>query len=279
MGGNCALNSIEEVAYANYVCDQLGLDTISFGNVAGFVMECFGKGLLQAGDFEGREIKFGDLDSVVYLAEMVAGRRGMGNLLAEGVRAVARELEPEAMDFAMQVKGLEFSGYESRNAPAMLLSYMTCDIGAHHSRSWAVTFDLAKGRNTTAGKAAQVILYQHTRPLFDMLGVCRLHWIELEMDVNHYAGMFSAFTGLEMTWDDLLRCAERVWNLTRMFWIREVPGFGRDHDLPPGRVYKEDTPSGPSQGAKSSLEDINGMLDDYYSLRAGTPTAFPGPKS
>lgn len=278
IGGNCALNSIEEVAIANYICDELGLDTISFGNVAGFVMECFEKGIFKAGDFEDRQIKFGSLDALIYLAEIIANRKGIGNLLAEGVRAIAREVGQGSMDYAMQVKGLEFSGYESRNAPAMLLSYMTCDIGAHHSRSWAVTFDIAQGRAKTDGKAAQVIIYQHTRPLFDMLGVCRLHWIELEMDVNSYASMYSAFTGIDMTWDDLMKCSERVWNLTRMFWIREEPGFGREYDMPPARVYTEKTPSGPSQGTIMSLDDINYMLDDYYKLRGWDRDGRPTPE-
>ena len=277
IGGNCALSSIEEVAIVNYICDDLGLDTISFGNVAGFVMECYEKGLFKAADFEGREIKFGSLEAVNYLAEIIASRRGIGDLLSRGVRAIANEIGQGSMDYAMQVKGLEFSGYESRNAPAMLLSYMTCDIGAHHSRSWAVTYDIAQGRSKKEGKAAQVITYQHTRPLFDMLGVCRLHWIELEMDVNSYASMYSAFTGFDMTWEQLLKCSERVWNLTRMFWIREEQGFGREYDMPPARVYNEVTPSGPSQGTKSSLEEINYLLDDYYALRGwdkgGRPSA------
>lgn len=276
IGGNCALSSIEEVAYVNYICDELGLDTISFGNVAAFVMECFEKGLLKPENFDGREIKFGDLDSLIYLAEIIAARKGMGDLLAEGVKTIAQKVGHGSIDFAMQVKGLEFSGYDPRNATAMLLSYMTCDIGAHHSRSWAVTFDIAQGRTKTEGKAAQVITYQHTRPAFDMLGVCRLHWIELEMDVHDYARMYSAFTGIDMSWEDLMKCSERIWNLTRMFWIREESGFGREYDMPPGRIINEEVPSGPSKGIKPSLEDVNYLLDDYYSLRGwdknGRPT-------
>lgn len=278
IGGNFALESIEEVAYMNYLCDDLGLDTISFGNVAGFVAECFARGLLTARDFEGREIRFGDLEAIAYLAEIVAYRRGIGDLIAEGVLPLARKLGGEALDIAMQVKGLEVSGYESRNAAAMLLSYMTCDVGAHHNRSWAITYDLAVGRTKTEGKAERVIALQHIRPVFDMLGACRLYWVELEMNLDYYARMYSALTGRDVTWNDLLICSERVWNLTRLFWFREVPGFGRAYDLPPARVYREETPSGPSKGAKISLEEINRMLDEYYRLRGWDESGRPTPE-
>ena len=83
---------------------------------------------------EGRNLRFGDLDSVLWLADRIAHREGIGDLLADGTRAAARAVGGGSEAFAMQVKGLEMSGYESRNASAMLLSYMTADIGAAHSR-------------------------------------------------------------------------------------------------------------------------------------------------
>ena len=276
VGGNCMLHTIEEVAYANYVLDQLGLDTISAGSTIAWALEAIEKGLLTPEQVEGRDLKFGDLDSVLWLAERIACREGIGDLLAEGTRAAARVVGGGSEKFAMQVKGLEMSGYESRNASAMLLSYMTADIGAAHSRSWAVTHDLAVGRQMIEGKAAKVIELQHTRPMFDTLGVCRLQWIELAMPVERYAEMFAALTGIDYSWDDLMTVSERTWNLTRAFNMREIPGFGRADDMPPARVYEEAVPTGPSKGAIMSLEDIDRMLDDYYDLRGWTRDGRPG---
>ncbi len=275
VGGNCLLSSIEEVAYANYVLDELGLDTISGGNVIGWTLECLEKGLLTPEDVGREGLRFGDLESVLWLAEKIARREGVGDLLAQGTRAAAAVVGKGSADFAIQVKGLEMSGYESRNAPAMLLSYMTADIGAAHNRSWAVTHDLAVGRDVLEGKAAKVMELQHMRPMFDTLGVCRLQWIELAMPVERYAEMFSALTGIQYSWDDLMKISERVFNLTRVFNIREIPGYGRAFDQPPARVWKEATPTGPSAGTLVTREQIDFLLDDYYHARGWDSNGIP----
>ena len=275
VGGNCLLSSIEEVAYANYVLDELGLDTISGGSVIAWVLECLEKGLLTAEQVGRADLRFGDLESVLWLAERIARREGIGDLLARGTRAAAEVVGGDSADFAIQVKGLEMSGYESRNAPAMLLSYMTADIGAAHNRSWAVTHDLAVGRDLLEGKAAKVVELQHMRPMFDTLGVCRLQWIELAMPPERYAEVLQALTGLPYSWDDLMRISERVFNLTRCFNAREIPGYGRAYDQPPARVLKEATPTGPSAGTIITQEQVDFLLDDYYRIRGWTAAGLP----
>jgi aldehyde:ferredoxin oxidoreductase len=274
MGGNVALGKIEEVAYANVVADELGLDTISGGNVVAFAIECFEKGLLTE-EQVGRKLAWGDLGSVVYLLEKIARREGIGELLSEGVRTASRTIGGGSEKFAIQVKGLEWSGYEARWAPAMMVSYMTCDVGAHHNRSWAITYDVAKGRDTLEGKASRVIELQHIRPTFDSLGLCRLQWVEIGFELENYASMFPLVTGIGFTWQDLLRASERTWNLTRAFSAREVPGFGREHDYPPGRFMEEKVPSGPAKGKVIPREKIDALLDDYYSERRWTRNGLP----
>jgi len=275
LGGNVELDDIREVAYANYVCDQLGLDSISGGNVVAFALECFEKGLLTE-ERVGRRVAFGDLESVVYLLRKIAARDGIGDLLAEGVAVAAQKIGGGAQDFAMHVKGLEISGYESRYAPAMMLAYMTADIGAHHNRAWAITYDIAAGREKLEGKAAKVIELQHIRPLFDTLGLCRLPWVEIGFELEHYGKLFPLVTGMNYSWEDLIRVSERIWNLNRAFNFRHVPGFGRSLDYPPKRWYEEAVPSGPAKGRKPTRETVDRLLDDYYGLRGwdrdGKPT-------
>ncbi|MCL6451067.1 MAG: aldehyde ferredoxin oxidoreductase family protein, partial [Acetobacteraceae bacterium] len=275
LGGNLMLGDIREIAYANYVCDQLGLDSISAGVVVGFALECFETGLLSEGDI-GRKVAFGDLDSVVYLLEKIAAREGIGELLSEGVKRAAARIGRGADRIAPQVKGMEWSGYESRWAPAMMLAYMTADIGAHHNRAWAITYDAAVGRDKIEGKAQKVIELQHIRPLFDMLGLCRLLWVEIGFELERYAEVFPLVTGLDYTWGDLLRASERVYNLTRAFNFRHIPGFGRAWDYPPARFYEEPVPTGPAKGRYIPREKLDELLDDYYRLRGwdrdGRPT-------
>ncbi len=277
IGSNCALGSIEEVAYANYMCDELGLDTISGGSAVAFTMECFERGIITKEDTGGIEARFGSLDAFVEIVKLIAARQGIGEPLSRGVRAAAEAWGGGSEDFAIQVKGLEWSGYESRGAPSMMLAYMTCDIGAHHNRAWAITHDIAVGRNIIKGKAAKVIELQHTRPLFDCLGVCRLQWVELGLPLEYYARLYPAVTGRQDSWDDLLDKSERIWNLVRAFGVRERADFGRADDQPPRRFYTEPVPDGPLAGSRITREDLDRLLDEYYDLRGwdrnGRPTA------
>jgi aldehyde:ferredoxin oxidoreductase len=284
LGGNCDLRTIEDVAYANYVCDELGLDTISGGVAAAWAIECFERGHISAGDM-GRHVAFGDLESVVYLLEQTAYRRGVGDLLAEGVMRASMKVGGGSEDFAIQVKGLEWSGYECRNAPGMMLSYITADVGAHHNRSWvlghdvvgsgASVHDLIAGggevrrlpKAGVGGQSENVIESQHLRPAFDLLGVCRLQFMELGFEVEHYESLFRLCTGRPLAWRDLLETSEKVWNLTRCISLREVPGFGRGHDYPPARLMEEPVPDGPNKGHRLSREEIDQLLDEYYDAR------------
>ena len=278
LGGDCALTDIEDVAYANYLADDLGLDSISAGNAIAFAMECYERGILTDKDTGGIKLKFGNPEAVFAMLIKIAHKQGLGAILAEGVKHASKVFGKGSEAFAIQVKGMEFSGYDSHNAPSMLLSYMTCDVGAHHNRSWAITYDIQSGRDTvTPDKAARVILLQHTRPLFDALGACRLQWIELALDLNMYVPALAALTGLERSWDDLLKVSERNWNLTRLFWFREVAGFGRAWDMPPARFTKEPVVSGPTKGKLTSLEDANRLLDMYYEQRGWDAEGRPSP--
>jgi aldehyde:ferredoxin oxidoreductase len=292
-GGSCLLQTIEEVGYANYLCDELGVDTISAGVVISWAMECFEKGLLEEGDI-GREIRFGDLDSVIYLLQKITHREGIGDLLADGVKAAAEKVGKNSDRFAIHVKGLEWSGYETRNAPSMMLAYMTADIGAHHNRAWVLGHDIAgswsnvhdliaAGGNKEKLPAAvvheacvdYVIESQHTRPTFDILGVCRLQLMELGFEVENYEVLFHLITGRKKTWDDLLKVSERIWHLTRAFSAREVTGFGRSHDYPPERFTSEPVPDGPNEGHYLSLEKIDQLLDWYYAARGWDENGIP----
>ncbi|MCR4426696.1 MAG: aldehyde ferredoxin oxidoreductase family protein [Firmicutes bacterium] len=275
VGGNCMLGAIEEVAYANYICDELGLDTISGGNVIAFALECAERGILTE-ERLGRPVKWGDIDSFEFLAGIIARREGVGDLLAEGVKTASERLGGGSDKFAIHVKGLEWSGYEARWAPAMMLAYMTADIGAHHNRAWAITYDVAKGRDTLDTKASKVIELQRIRPAFDLIGVCRLQWVEIGFELENYPGMFEAVTGRKVTWNDLYEASDRVWNLTRTRALLEIPGFGRAWDYPPARFYEEPVPTGPSAGKLITREQLDQLLDDYYRLRGwdqdGKPT-------
>ncbi|MGM0643785.1 MAG: aldehyde ferredoxin oxidoreductase family protein [Thermodesulfobacteriota bacterium] len=295
-GGNCELKSIEEVAYANYICDELGIDTISGGAVAAFAIECFEKGIISREDM-GMEVKFADLESVIHLMNIIARRKGAGNALADGVKIAAEKLGKGADKLAVHVKGLEWTGYECRNAPGMMLAYLTADIGAHHNRAWVLGRDvtgtsanvhdlITQGgtgekmpKSPVTGKAQGVIDSQHLRPMFDVLGTCRLQMMELGFEVEHYEELFEKVTGKTKSWKELIGVSEMIWHLTRSFFVRETENFGRRMDCAPYRLCSEPVLSGPNEGHYITEEEVNILLDEYYNARGWDSEGIPTPET
>ena len=266
LGSNLGIGDLKKVMQANYLCDYYGLDTISTGAVIGFIMECYEKGLISKEEL-GLEARWGDAEAVYKMIEMIAKREGFGDLMAEGVRKLSEKINRGSEKFAMHVKGLEISAYDHRAAPAMALSYATADIGAHHNRSWAITYDVEVGRDKySEDKVERVIYLQHIRPLFDMLGVCRLYYVELGIDPNFYAEAYSAVVGKEFSLDDLLLRSEKVWNLTRVIAILRK-GIGRRDDSLPARDFEDPVPEGGTKGTKLDKEKFENMLSLYYRKR------------
>ena len=280
VGSNLGIADAEDVAQINYLCDEWGIDTISTGGAIAWAMECYEKGILTKADTDGLDLKFGNAPAVFALIEKIAKREGLGALLADGTKRAAQKIGKGSEQFAIQVKGMEQSAYATHNATAMLLSYMTADVGAHHNRSWAITYDLQVGREkVSADKVARVIWLQHVRPAFDMLGACRLQWVELSIDLEMYPPALEAITGVKRTWKDLELVSERVWNLTRLFWARENGNFGRDWDMPAPRFYTDAPTSGTTAGQITKLEDVNKMLDMYYEQRGWSSNGLPKPET
>jgi aldehyde:ferredoxin oxidoreductase len=280
LGSNLGIADIQDVAQANLLCDDLGIDTISTGACISWAMECYEKGILTSQDTDGLELKFGNVEAVFKLIERIARREGLGVLLAEGVKKASKKTGRGSEKFAIQIKGMEQSAYATHNATAMLLAYMTCDVGAHHNRAWAITYDLQVGRDLVKPeKVARVIWLQNFRPMFDVLGACRLQWVELGIDRDVYVPALEAVTGVRRTWEDLEKVGERIWNLTRLYWARENAGFGRDWDQPAPRFYTEPPKTGVTAGQITKYEDVQKLLDMYYEQRGWTPAGLPTPET
>jgi aldehyde:ferredoxin oxidoreductase len=276
MGSNLGISDIEAVAQANLLADDLGIDSISAGNAIGWAMECYEKGIFTKSDTDGVDLKFGNIEATFELIGKISRKEGLGGLLAQGVKKASKKIGKGSEKFAIHVKGMEQSAYATHNATAMLLAYMTCDVGAHHNRSWAITYDLQVGRDLVVPeKVARVIWLQNFRPMFDVLGGCRLQWVELGIDRDLYVPALEAITGVHRTWEDFEQVGERIWNLTRLFWARENDGFGRDWDMPAPRFYEDAPTSGATKGQITKLDDVNKLLDMYYEQRGWTNQGIP----
>ncbi len=267
-GGNCGFDRIEDVAYNNWVCDNTGIDSMSGGGIVAFGMECYEKGLITREQLEGHELRWGSVDDFEHFVDMIIYRRGIGDWFADGVVTAANRIGQGAEHFAVQVKGQGMSGYDGRGAPAMLLSYMTADIGAHHNRAWTITMDEDLGKNVIRGKAKVVVYLQHIRPFFDTASCCRLFWGEVDVTAEEHIDAIRLVTGWsDYTLEEAMRLSDRIWNLNRAHYLERNGGPGRKFDYPNARFYEEAIPTGPSKGSKLTLDDLNIMLDEYYEAR------------
>ncbi|MEM2937290.1 MAG: aldehyde ferredoxin oxidoreductase C-terminal domain-containing protein, partial [Candidatus Bathyarchaeia archaeon] len=276
LGADVGIGDLKKVAALNRLADRLGLDTISLGNVIGFVMEASEKGLVK------EKISWGDYEAAKALIEDIAYRRGLGATLAEGVRFTSEKVGGGSGQWAMHVKGLEVSGYDCHAAPAMALSYATSPLGAHHKDAWVISWEVKAGRESYGEeKVDKVIELQRLRGgFFEFATVCRLPWVEVGFELEWYPKFLSAATGLEMTWEDLHMIADRVYALIRAFWVREFgKAWTKDLDVPPARWFKEPLTKGALKGAKLDREKYEAMLQTYYQKRGWDERGIPTKKT
>jgi aldehyde:ferredoxin oxidoreductase len=281
LGANCGISNHEAVAHANMLCDKLGLDTISAGNVIAFAMECYERGILTQKETDGLQLNFGNEQALTEVMQKIANREGVGNLLAEGVKRLSERLGEKTRDFAMHVKGLELPGWGIRAAPGMGLAYATADRGGCHMRAWTISREVSGiapdgspiDRYSIKKRAEIVKAQQDYYAACDCLVACQ--FVKDAVGKERYVRMLNAATGMKMTVVEFVRVGERVWNLVRMFNIRE--GFSRKDDTLPKRILTEPLPSGIAKGQRLTQAQLNQMLDEYYKLRGwdiqtGTPS-------
>ncbi len=273
LGSNLGIDNFAAVLKANQLCDELGMDTISTGNLIGAVIEGYEKGILSLQDLDGRPISWGDEERILDLIRAISAREGLGEVLAEGSRSVIRRW-PEMDRIILQVKGLEQSAYDSRAGASMALAYATSDIGAHHTRAWTIAKEIELGQEWSEEEKVDLVIYHQTlRPLFDMLGVCRLPWIELGLNEQHYERFYRAVTGAEDSLADLLEKSRRIYDLTRL--INARLGVTREDDTMPWKVHSAPIQTGPTAGKVIDRETFRRLLDLYYRKRGWDERGVP----
>jgi aldehyde:ferredoxin oxidoreductase len=273
LGSNLGVDNFAAVLSANQLCDELGIDTISTGNVIGAVIEGYEKGILSLADLDGHEISWGKEDAILDLMHKIAHRQGVGDILAEGSRGIVARW-PEMEKVLVEVKGLEQSAYDSRPSMSMALAYATSDIGAHHTRAWTVAREMEEGQNWTDDDKVDIVIYhQKVRPLFDMLGVCRLPWIELGLSERHYANFYRCVTGKNASLEELIELSDDIYNLTRLINCRL--GTSRKDDSLPRKVWANPALTGRNAGKVVDRGDFDRVLSLYYKKRGWDENGVP----
>jgi len=265
-GSNCEIKDPGIIIAADKLCDEYGLDTISCGGIIGFAMECLERGVISKKDTRGIDLSFGNGDALIEALHLIGKREGIGRLLSEGVKIASEKIEGSS-SFAIHVKGLEFPGYDPRGMKGQGLTYALSDRGACHVRSNTIRTELL-GRPhpidqyAYEGKPAMVRELQLDYATYDCLIACIFG--AFAVTLQDYADAVAAVTGWSMTQEELRLIAERAWNLTRLFNVRE--GFTRKDDTLPKRIFTEAATRGPSNGHVMDRASFERMLDEYYQI-------------
>jgi aldehyde:ferredoxin oxidoreductase len=261
LGGLCEIPSIEDIMYLNDICDRLGIDTISAGNLAAFTIEAARQGKIPL------RIDYGDVDAIATLLKDMAFRRGIGDILANGIKKAAQEWAME--DHAIHVKGLEPAGYDPRVLKGMGLAYGTSDRGACHLRATFYKPELTRmiDPDQIEGKAAMFAEWEDRLTIFDTLVLCRFYrdlyqWEEL-------ATIIEGTMGLRLTRDNMRSIASSITDNTRRFNISE--GLTPRDDQLPARFHDEALESGKVITRKQMAQ----LLEEYYDARGWDKTGIP----
>jgi len=275
LGAQCGNSNIGAIIYAEHLSDEYGLDAISAGNVIGFTMECFEKGILSEKQI-GFRANFGNDEAIIKFIEMMGKGEGIGELMSQGVRQMAKELGKGTEKFAMHVKGMEIPAYDPRGAFGMGLAYATSDRGACHLRAWTIGAEILDTQDrmdpfATEFKAELVKNQQDFYAVIQSAVVCL--FLNFGLSQRHITRSLQTLTGIKewKTTEDILKIGERIYNLTRLFSMRE--GISRKDDTLPERLLKEPVSEGPTKGV---VVDLDTMLKEYYLVRhwdeEGRPT-------
>lgn len=277
LGSTCGIDNVQAVAKGAELCNAYSLDTISTGVSIAFAMECYDRGLLTSEQTRGIRLEFGNAEAMLKMIQLIARREGIGNLFAEGTAMAAKQIGNGAEAFAMNVKSLEIPMHEPRLNKALGLGYMVNPHGADHCNSLIdiVFSSFGEQPNVTIPefiplgaepapfqdigprKVALLKAFQCKRIIHDSLVLCLL----LPYSFAQMAELTSAVTGHETSVTELLRVAERILTMFRIFNMRE--GFTTADDKLPARFF-EPTIGGPLSDKPLDFEDMQRAKRYYY---------------
>lgn len=282
-------DDIDAAVHATYLCNEYGMDTISAGASVAFAMECYEKGILSKDDFDGLDMSWGNMDSSVEMIKKIAHRDGIGNILADGVKKASKVIGKGSESFAINVKGLEGAAHDPRSGKALALTYGVGNTGMNHIHpiegmaydAYKVDFGLIPygledpkkvDRFEEKGKGNASKLLHDFGVIPDAIGLCKFY-IYAGLTPDDISKELSALTGWDIDGKELLKIGERIYNLQRMFNIRE--GISRKDDELPERVKKSPDFGKYAAVPESAIKNYEAMLEEYYEARGWDLNGIP----
>ncbi len=281
LGSNCGIFNPDYIIEANFYCDTYGICTISWGTLMAFMMECYENGILNEQRTGGLKLNFGNADSAMECLHQLARGEGFGVIAGMGIRRMKQLFADNGwgdpaflQDIGMEIKGLEYSEYVSKESLAQQGGFAMTNKGPQHDEAWLIFMDMVNNQIPTFEKKAEALHYfPMFRTWFGLVGLCKLPWNDVEPEnnaetdepakvpehVDNYVTIYKAVTGKPFDKTEMIRQSERVYNFQRIFNLRR--GYGtRKYDAQPyraaGPVTKEEYESRADRYDKQMKEKI-----------------------
>ncbi len=266
LGSGSMVNSIKDVAWANALCNDLGLDTISTGVTCSFAMECYEKGVVD--NWDGLKMEWGNAESQRKLIELMAYRKDVGAIFADGTRVAADKIGKGSIEYAINTYGMELSGINPKGSLTMGVVFAVADF-ASHTRLWIAEAEM--GPDFTIDDIPQAVADGlDTINVRNSLVICDF----VPLGLDKLAELLNAATGSNHTEQSLMDVGTNLTNLARKYNLHN----GRKHtdDTLPGRFFNEESLSGFMRGKKLDKEFFDSLVQQYYTLRGWNEKGIPG---
>ena len=269
-GPACGIDDLDAIVKANFICNELGMDTITLGSTIACAMELYEMGVLSR-DQTGWDLRFGNAEAMVRLTEDTAYRRGFGDEIAEGSWRLAEKYgHPE---LSMTVKKQEMPAYDPRALQGMGLEYATSNRGGCHVRGYLTSPEILGAPEKidpeeTENKPVWLKAFQDLTAALDSSGMCL--FTTFALGAGDIAPQLAAVTGVDYTEETFMKAGERIWNLERIFNLKA--GLSETDDTLPPRLLYDPIPEGPMKGRVNRLHE---MLPLYYETRGWDENGVP----
>ncbi len=280
-GSLCMVSDLEAIAMANDLCNRYGLDTISAGSMVAFAMEAFEKGIINEKDTDSIQLTWGNGQAMVETIKMIGESRGIGEILAKGVREAAKILGGGAEEFAIHSSGLEFPVHDPRAFMSLSVGYATSPRGACHLAGLSHVFERiltlpeiglseVMDRMSIDNKGKLTALAQNVMGMFDSLKVCKFTLFG-GLRIPHITDWYQVITGEPMDVEAFMQTGERIFNMKRLFNLKCGYDPQRD-DTVPARVLKMPKTA---EGWQTKLPPISEIMTEYYAFRGWDEKGYP----
>lgn len=272
-GADCDVYDYDAINEANMLCNEYGLDTISAGATIACAMELYEKGYIKDEEIEedGLSLNWGDEKAVVGWTKKMGLKEGFGEKLTEGSYRLAESYG--VPELSMSVKKQELPAYDPRGVQGHGITYAVNNRGGCHIKGYMISPEILGypeklDRLSLEGKAAYAMVFHDLTAVIDAIGLCVFSTFGLGLP--DYVDMYNAVCGDIYNDETLLQAGERIWNLEKLFNLRE--GIDSSHDKLPKRLLEEPVVNGPSKGHIHHLDEL---LPEYYSIRGWDENGIP----